>query len=108
MHRFTPTLSSTARALLRWLLPAMLLLTQHGVWAHGFTHDLGKIAGHTQNDARHDCCLPFQAAGDAACAALPLLVTTPSAADATPCALLAGCPARPVVPYASRAPPLYS
>ena len=113
MNRLASAFSTTlGRALLRWLLPALLLLllllAQHGVWAHGFAHDLGKITGHTQNDARHDCCLPFQAAGDAACVALPQAVTAPAASDPAHAVLGAGCAARPVVPYASRAPPLYS
>ena len=91
-------------SLLRWLLPAALLLAQHGIWEHGFNHDLGKLAGQTQNDARHDCCLPFQAAGDAACAALPVFDAAPPVA----CAFIASPASRDrqtLLPYASRAPP---
>ena len=95
------------RIALRWLLPLALLLAQHGVWAHGFSHDLGKLHGQTQNDLRHDCCIAFQAAGDAACAALPLPSTAPAPAEAH-AGLAAGCTVRALVPYASRAPPRLS
>ena len=104
MNRLTPLF---LRTLLRGLLPAALLLAQHGVWAHGLTHDLAKIAGHSQNDARHDCCLPFQAAGDIACAALPVFEAAPPVTVAF--ALLpTGRNAPTLLPYASRAPPLFS
>ena len=105
MNRLTPLCLRVL--LLRWLLPATLLLAQHGVWAHGFTHDLGKITGQTQNDARHDCCLPFQAAGDAACAALPVYDVAPAAAKAF-IALPASRESQTLLPYASRAPPSLS
>ena len=93
----------------RFLLPAMLLLAQHGVWAHGFGHDLTKIAAHgeVQDHATHACCLPFQAAGDAACGA-------PSfGAGATPDIAISIVPkfsrsADTRLPYSSRAPPLTS
>ena len=104
MNRLTPRF---LRTLLSWLLPAALLLAGQGVWAHGFTHDLAKIAGQHQNDARHDCCLPFQAAGDAACGALPVFQAVPLVTAAS--ALLpAGSTTPTLPPYASRAPPLLS
>ncbi len=97
----------SGRLMLRWLLPAALLLAQHAVWAHGFTHDLAKIGGHAQSDVRHDCCIAFEASADAACAALPVpqsasLPVTPHAAPA------AGRTPLLALPYASRAPPAYS
>ena len=104
MNRLTPLF---LRTLLRWLLPAALLLAGQGVWTHGFTHDLAKIAGQSQNDARHDCCLPFQAAGDTACAALPVFEADAPVTVAS--ALLPVGRSTPTLfPYASRAPPLFS
>ena len=104
MNRLT---SLFLRTLLRWLLPAALLLGGQGVWTHGFTHDLAKIAGQSQNDARHDCCLPFQAAGDTACAALSVFEAAPPVTVAF--ALLpTGRNALTHLPSASRAPPLFS
>lgn len=92
------------RVLLRWLLPVALLLAQHAVWAHGFTHDLAKIGGLAQNDVRQDCCVAFEASADAACAALP--VPQSASSPATPhAALSAGRAVLFVPPYASRAPP---
>jgi phytoene dehydrogenase-like protein len=92
MNRLTPFF---LRKLLRWLLPAALLLAQHGVWAHGFTHDLAKIAGHSQ------------AAGDAMCAALPVFEASPPSATA-PALLPVGRSISTFLPYASHAPPLFS
>lgn len=97
-------MKSLFRLVLRLLLPAALLLAQHGVWAHAFAHDLDRMAGHTQNDLRHDCCLPFQAAGDAACSGPPTItpvVTAPAFAPAP----LKGRDGETVLPYTSRAPP---
>ena len=94
---------------LRFLLPAALLLAQHGVWAHGFSHDVAKINsnGEVQDHATHACCLPFQEAGDAACGALPFC------AGARPAAAISLAPAfdhfvKTCLPYRSHAPPLTS
>jgi hypothetical protein len=106
------TLRIVSRLLLpffRFLLPAMLLLAQHGVWAHGFGHDLTKIAAHgeMQDHATHACCLPFQAAGDAACGAPGIGVgTSPHVAVGVLPAL--GRVANTYLPYSSHAPPLTS
>ena len=89
------------------LLPVALLLGQQGVWAHGFSHDLNKLHGQSQNDLRHDCCIAFEAAGDAACAALPLPFSTPAPMEVHG-GLAAGRTVRALVPYASRAPPRLS
>ena len=97
-----------ARGSLAFLfLPAALLLAQHGVWAHGFSHDVGKIHGQAQNDVRHDCCLAFEAAGDAAGAAQALSAAAPVSVAAHISAPAGRCVRAPA-PYASRAPPLCS
>ena len=93
----------------RILLPLALLLAQHGVWAHGFGHDTAKIVaqGQVQDHATHACCLPFQAAGDAACGA-PRFESGTVRAAATSIAPAFGRPAATHLPYLSHAPPLTS
>ena len=94
---------------LRILLPLALLLAQHGVWAHGFGHDLAKITaqGQVQDHATHACCLPFQAAGDAACGAPRFEAGTVRDA-AISMAPAFGRRADTYLPYLSHAPPLTS
>ena len=93
----------------RILLPLALLLAQHGVWAHGFGHDVAKIAAHgqVQDHASHACCLPFQAAGDAACGA-PGFDTSAIRDAAIRIMPAPGRHAETRLPYLSHAPPLTS
>ena len=96
-------------SLLRILLPLALVLAQHGVWAHGFNHDAAKIAAHgqSQDHTTHACCLPFEAAGDAACGALQF----DTGARCNVAVTIAVAPGRSVatsLPYLSHAPPLTS
>lgn len=94
----------------RVVLPLALLLAQHSVWAHGFAHDSAKIAAHgqTQDHATHACCLPFQAAGDAACGAPPLAAAAASSSSTPHCTRAPGRLAQTRLPYSSRAPPASS
>ncbi len=98
------------RVVLPLLLPLALLLAQHSVWAHGFAHDSAKIAAHgqTQDHATHACCLPFQAAGDAACGAPPLAAAAASSSSTPHCTRAPGRLAQTRLPYSSRAPPASS
>ncbi len=95
--------------LLRFLLPLALVLAQHGVWAHGFHHDTAKIAAHgqTQDQTSHACCLPFEAAGDAACGA-PGIDTGTRCEVAVVVAVAPGRATDTTLPYLSHAPPLTS
>ena len=97
------------RVVLPLALPLALLLAQHSVWAHGFAHDSARIAAHgqTQDHATHACCLPFQAAGDAACGA-PCLVAAATGGITPGCILAPGRLAQTRLPYSSRAPPASS
>lgn len=95
--------------LLRILLPLALMLAQHGVWAHGFHHDAAKIAAHgqAQDHTIHACCLPFQAASDAACGA-PVIDTGTRCEVAVFVAVASGRATDTTLPYLSHAPPLTS
>lgn len=95
--------------LLRIFLPLALVLAQHGVWAHGFSHDAAKIAAHgqTQDHTTHACCLPFEAAGNAACGA-PRMDAATRCDVAVNAAVVPGRCARTTLPYLSHAPPLTS
>ncbi len=97
------------RFVLPLLLPLVLLLAQHSVWAHGFAHDSTRIAAHgqAQDHATHACCLPFQAAGDAACGA-PRLAAGVTGGITLDCTPAPGRPAQTRLPYSSRAPPAAS
>ena len=101
-----PIVNRLALIFLRLLLPALLLLAQHGVWAHGFDHDVAKIAAHgqVQDHATHACCLPFQASGDAACGA-PAFGADAMPAAAISAATESGRLADTCLPYLSHAPP---
>ncbi len=96
-------------SLLRIFLPLALLLAQHGVWAHGFNHDAAKIAAHgqSQDHTTHACCLPFEAAGDAACGA-PRLDTGTRCNVAADIAVAPGRSVDTSLPFLSHAPPLTS
>ena len=95
--------------LLRLLLPVAVLLAQHGVWAHGFGHDLAKMASHgqTQDHTSHACCLPFESSGDTVCST-PRLGTSASPEAAVDTRPAFGLPTTVRPPYSSRAPPVSS
>lgn len=95
--------------LLRILLPLALVLAQHGVWAHGFNHDAAKIAAHgqAQDHTTHACCLPFEAAGDAACGS-PHVNAGARCGVTVSVAVSPGRSADTSLPYLSHAPPLTS
>lgn len=87
----------------------MLLLAQHGVWAHGFGHDVTKMAAHgqTQDQTNHACCLAYGTSGDAACGATRVTSGTLPAAVAFVVSV-SGRVAPTFLPYSSQAPPALS
>ena len=97
------------RIVLPLVLPLALLLAQHSGWAHSFAHDSAKIAAHgqSQDHATHDCCLPFQTAGDLACGT-PTQSASASGGLTSGCAPASSRPAQTLLPYCSRAPPASS